>query len=344
MSTNIPMIKLIEAMNDQPIAFNKHYVFIGCGINGALMLSQLVYWTSRTRNKDGWIYKTHEEWTLETGLTRREQDTARKTLKTLGFLVEKKVGVPCKLHFRVERENLYKALIKYSESLDSSQLHNSAKLDAQIRQSECTEAPDCMHNSAKLDAQIRQSECTEAPDCMHNSAKLDAQIRQSECTEAPDCMHNSAKLDAQIRPTNTENTYREYTENTSESDSSENPCVPEKQNSELDQNSVEHTLKIWTPNLNDLNSWLQRSGLPKINQTQAEEILLEVNPHYENKIHTGAVSDTQMYSNFVKWVKRDTQLTEKLFEKNAQLPVAQSQAPAINLPEKPKGFLGGHHA
>ena len=300
MNNVIPVIKLIEAMNEQPIAFNKHYVFLGCGINGALMLSQLVYWTSRTKNKDGWIYKTHEEWTLETGLTRREQDTARKILKTLGFLVEKKVGVPCKLHFRVERENLYKALIKYSESLDSSQLHNSAKLDAQIR--------------------------------------------QSECTEAPDCMHNSAKLDAQIRPTNTENTYREYTENTSESDSSENPCVPEKQNSELDQNSVEHTLKIWTPNLNDLNSWLQRSGLPKINQTQAEEILLEVNPHYENKIHTGAVSDTQMYSNFVKWVKRDTQLTEKLFEKNAQLPVAQSQAPAINLPEKPKGFLGGHHA
>ncbi|WP_416224553.1 DNA-binding protein [Acinetobacter sp. WCHAc060007] len=294
------MIKLIEAMNDQPIAFNKHYVFIGCGINGALMLSQLVYWTSRTRNKDGWIYKTHEEWTLETGLTRREQDTARKTLKTLGFLVEKKVGVPCKLHFRVERENLYKALIKYSESLDSSQLHNSAKLDAQIR--------------------------------------------QSECTEAPDCMHNSAKLDAQIRPTNTENTYREYTENTSEGDSSENPCVPEKQNSELDQNSVEHTLKIWTPNLDDLNSWLQCSGLPKINQTQAEEILLEVNPHYENKIHTGAVSDTQMYSNFVKWVKRDTKLTEKLFEKNAQLPVAQSQPQNLNLPEKPKGFLGGHHA
>ena len=300
MNTSIPMIKLIEAMNDQPIAFNKHYVFIGCGINGALMLSQLVYWTSRTRNKDGWIYKTHEEWTLETGLTRREQDTARKTLKTLGFLVEKKVGVPCKLHFRVERENLYKALIKYSESLDSSQLHNSAKLDAQIR--------------------------------------------QSECTEAPDCMHNSAKLDAQIRPTNTENTYREYTENTSEGDSSENPCVPEKQNSELDQNSVEHTLKIWTPNLDDLNSWLQRSGLPKINQTQAEEILLEVNPHYENKIHIGAVSDTQMYSNFVKWVKRDTKLTEKLFEKNAQLPVAQSQPQNLNLPEKPKGFLGGHHA
>ncbi|WP_252362280.1 DNA-binding protein [Acinetobacter cumulans] len=298
MNTSIPMIKLIEAMNDQPIAFNKHYVFIGCGINGALMLSQLVYWTSRTRNKDGWIYKTHEEWTQETGLTRREQDTARKTLKSLGFLIEKKVGVPCKLHFRVERENLYKALIKYSESLDSSQLHNSAKLDAQMR--------------------------------------------QSECTDVPDCMHNSAKLDAQISPTNTENTYREYTENTSESVVVENPS--ENQNPSPEQNSVEHTLKIWTPNLDSLNSWLQRSGLPKITQAQSEEILLELNPHYESKIHTGAVSDTQMYSNFVKWVKRDSKLTEKLFEKATQSQFAPAQPQNLNLPEKPKGFLGGRHA
>lgn len=103
---------------------------------------------------------------------------------------------------------------------------------------------------------------------------------------------------------------------------SENPCIPEKQNSESEENSVERTLKIWTPNLDDLNSWLQRSGLPKINQAQAEEILLEVNPHYENKIHTGAVTDSQMYSNFVKWVKRDSKLTEKLFEQASKLQTA----------------------
>jgi len=298
MNPSIPMIKLIEAMNDKPIAFNPIYVKIGCGINGALMLSQLVYWTSRTKNKDGWIYKTHEEWEQETGLTRREQDTARKTLKSLGFLVEKKAGVPCKLHFRVERENLYKSLIKYSESLDSSQLHNSAKLDAQ------------------------------------NS--------QTECTEAPDCMHKSAKLDAQIRPTNTENTYREYTENTSESVSSENPVIPETQNPE--ENLIERTLKIWVPKLNELNSWLQRSGLPKITQAQAEEILLEVNPHYENRIHTGAVTNSQMYSNFVKWVKRDSKLTEKLFEQASKTLLAQEPNLGFSLPEKPKGFLGGQNA
>ena len=155
--TSIPMIKLIEAMNDQPIAFNKHYVFIGCGINGALMLSQLVYWTSRTKDNDGWIFKTHHEWTMETGLTRREQDTARKTLKELGFLSERKVGVPRRVFFKVERENLYKALIEYSESLANHSMHKSAQLNAPNSHTECTDAPHCMHESAQLNAQISPS-------------------------------------------------------------------------------------------------------------------------------------------------------------------------------------------
>ena len=84
------------------------------------------------------------------------------------------------------------------------------------------------------------------------------------------------------------------------------------------QNPVYEVLKIWQPDLHSLNSWLQRSGLPKITQDQAEEILLEINPHYESKIHTGAVTNTQMYSNFVKWVKRDFKLTEKLMQQAEQ--------------------------
>jgi len=124
----------------------------------------------------------------------------------------------------------------------------------------------------------------------------------------------------------------------------ENPLTPEKQNSESEQNSVERTLKIWVPKLNELNSWLQRSGLPKITQAQAEEILLEVNPHYENKIHTGAVTDSQMYSNFVKWVKRDSKLSEKLFSQASKTLSAQEPNLGFSLPEKPKGFLGGQNA
>ena len=96
--------------------------------------------------------------------------------------------------------------------------------------------------------------------------------------------------------------------------------------SDAQQNQVDEVLKIWQPDLHQLNSWMQRSGLPKINQAQVEELLLEINPHYESKIHTGAVTTTQMYSNFVKWVKRDFKLAEKLF-KQAELNNTQTINP-----------------
>ena len=150
MSKHIPIIKLIEAMNEQPIAFNKHYVFLGCGINGALMLSQLVYWTSRTKDADGWIYKDHHDWTRETGLTRKEQHTARKTLKSLGFISEKKHGVPPRIFFRVERENLYKSLIEYSESIDSPQLCHTEQLNVPNGAIECAEQHNYMCQTEQL--------------------------------------------------------------------------------------------------------------------------------------------------------------------------------------------------
>ncbi|HFD2188045.1 TPA: hypothetical protein ACF2EG_003635 [Acinetobacter baumannii] len=104
--------------------------------------------------------------------------------------------------------------------------------------------------------------------------------------------------------------------------------------SDSQQNQVDEVLKIWEPDLHQLNSWMQRSGLPKINQAQVEELLLEINPHYESKIHTGAVTTTQMYSNFVKWVKRDFKLVEKLFKQ-----AEQNNTQAIN-PKNIKTEMG----
>ncbi|MEO4086466.1 Uncharacterised protein [Acinetobacter pittii] len=104
--------------------------------------------------------------------------------------------------------------------------------------------------------------------------------------------------------------------------------------SDSQQNQVEEVLNIWKPDLQQLNSWMQRSGLPKINQAQVEELLLEINPHYENKIITGAVTSTQMYSNFVKWVKRDFKLVEKLFKQ-----AEQNNTQAIN-PENLETEMG----
>lgn len=89
---------------DRPIAFQRAFVSLGVGITGALMLSQALYWSKRSDDQEGWFYKTMEEWEAETGMTRSEQESARKKLMKAGVLEEVRKGVPCRLFFRVVLE------------------------------------------------------------------------------------------------------------------------------------------------------------------------------------------------------------------------------------------------
>lgn len=91
----------LEELLDRPIAFQRSFVSLGVGITGALMLSQAIYWSNRTDDAEGWFYKTMEDWEVETGMTRSEQESARKKLVKCGVLQEMKKGVPCRLYFRV---------------------------------------------------------------------------------------------------------------------------------------------------------------------------------------------------------------------------------------------------
>ncbi|MBC3213424.1 replication protein [Serratia fonticola] len=108
---------------DRPIAFQRSFVRIGAGVTGALLLSQLVYWTNRAENEEGWVYKTQEEWEEETGLSRYEQEGARKKLRSLGLLLERKQGLPAKLFYRINIPVLYQLL--GVTSLDAEFPHTS---------------------------------------------------------------------------------------------------------------------------------------------------------------------------------------------------------------------------
>lgn len=291
MNKAIPIIKLIEAMNEQPIAFNKHYVFLGCGINGALMLSQLVYWTSRTKDSDGWIFKTHHDWTIETGMTRREQETARKTLKDLGFISEKKMGVPRRVFFRVERENLYQALVEYSETLA-------------------------------------------IPD-MHKSAILNAQNVHTECTNPPNCMHESAQLNAQIRPSNTENTTENTTDINLGASAPEQPKKFSAKKFMMENGVSEKTAQEFIDLKNKKRKTITDRSL-KIIFNQAIEAKLSNERVFQIIVLRGWESFKAAWN----WAETNAEI-EQLENPQAAQPEQQAQ-PAINLPLKPKGFLGGN--
>mgnify|MGYP000973915936 CR=1 FL=1 len=96
----------------QTITFHRVFVDITGGINAALMLSNAIYWTNRLPpERDGWFYKTKEEWTAETGMSRREQDNARQQLTSIGILETRRAKISetdsiTALWFRVNLDRL----------------------------------------------------------------------------------------------------------------------------------------------------------------------------------------------------------------------------------------------
>ncbi|EHV5554569.1 hypothetical protein K0W35_001189 [Vibrio parahaemolyticus] len=92
--------------------YHCEFVKLGIGITGAIMLSQAccISAMEATIERNGWFHKTAKDWEIETGLTRREQETARKKLVGCGVLIEKKQGIPCKTWSLINSDRLIELL------------------------------------------------------------------------------------------------------------------------------------------------------------------------------------------------------------------------------------------
>ena len=100
----------LDAVLDRPVAFQRAFKTITKNTVAALFLSQAWYWSKRHNQDDGWFFNTQEDWEEETGLTRFEQETARKILKRLGILEEQRKGVPARLYYRLDKERIAQLL------------------------------------------------------------------------------------------------------------------------------------------------------------------------------------------------------------------------------------------
>jgi hypothetical protein len=80
------------------------------GPKPALMLGHALYWTRtwlrQQRHRDGWFWKTAQEWREAVGLSTREQESARQALRDSGVMSEALQGSPARLFFRVNIEEL----------------------------------------------------------------------------------------------------------------------------------------------------------------------------------------------------------------------------------------------
>lgn len=116
----------------RPIAYYPEFAKALKSVNATIFLCQLLYWKGKEK-KNGWIYKSRREMEEETALSRREQDTARRILKTAGILKEKLAGVPATVHYKINTDRLNDIIEDHLEQKEFSRLAESAKLDCTKR-------------------------------------------------------------------------------------------------------------------------------------------------------------------------------------------------------------------
>lgn len=84
-----------------PVAYHPMLSHFFESVNAAIFFCQLRYWSDRTTNPLG-VYKTSEEWTAETGLSYREQATARRILSEPGFVIETNKRLEHRIYFLID--------------------------------------------------------------------------------------------------------------------------------------------------------------------------------------------------------------------------------------------------
>ena len=83
----------------------------------ALLLSQCVYWTDRTKDAQGWFAKSYQEWLSELGMTQYQVNRAAKLLKRLGLetKLRKFNGAPT-VHYRINMDVFSQCIMKFLDN------------------------------------------------------------------------------------------------------------------------------------------------------------------------------------------------------------------------------------
>jgi hypothetical protein len=118
------------------------------GATIGLFLSQLLFLSDKGANTDGWVYKSEAEMARETGLTKREQQTARRKLLALGVIQIERRGFKFTYHFKVIWDRLYQVIEKFQreQTVSTEQNQRAQNVVADRAQNVSTEPPQWQQN------------------------------------------------------------------------------------------------------------------------------------------------------------------------------------------------------
>jgi hypothetical protein len=159
----------------------RRLLYLARAVGGAtigLFLSQLLFLSDKGHNPEGWVYKSEAEMGKETGLTKREQQTARRKLLSLGVITIMRGGWKNTYHFKVIWEKLYQVIagIKQPQNVPTEKSERAQNVPTEPVQNVSTTPAQWQQN---VSTKWKQTAAT--PDThRENNRKINKQRKQTE--------------------------------------------------------------------------------------------------------------------------------------------------------------------
>jgi hypothetical protein len=151
------------------------------GATIGLFLNQLLFLSDKGHNPEGWVYKSEAEMGKETGLTKREQQTARRKLLALGVIAIMRGGWKNTYHFKVMWERLYQVIagVQQIQNVSTEKEERPQIVPTEPVQNVPTQLPQCQQN---VSTQWRQNGATHNRDYNTEIKKTEKTDRENETT------------------------------------------------------------------------------------------------------------------------------------------------------------------
>jgi hypothetical protein len=140
--------KVKDMLPNRVVGYSPDLARMVGGATTGLFLSQLLFLSDKGANPEGWVYKSEAEMGKETGLTKREQQTARRKLLSLGVIVIMRGGWKNTYHFKVIWEKLYQVIagIKRPQNVATEKSEPLQNVPTEPEQNVSTAIIECQQN------------------------------------------------------------------------------------------------------------------------------------------------------------------------------------------------------
>jgi hypothetical protein len=140
-----------DMLPNRVVGYSPDLARIVGGATTGLFLSQLLFLSDKGANTEGWVYKSEAEMGKETGLTKREQQTARRKLLSLGVIAIMRGGWKNTYHFKVIWEKLYQVIagIKRPQTVATEKSERAQNAVTESDQNVSTKPPQWQQNVPK---------------------------------------------------------------------------------------------------------------------------------------------------------------------------------------------------